>query len=534
MIRPTHRTRQNPNPPRHTHPQAEVLSASFEALEPKVLLSTYYIATSGSDSAAGSLSSPFASLSKFFSIAKPGDTALIRGGTYSNWVNIEPNKSGTASAPITVSNYNNEQVIIDHKTPTSGTFMTFDNGESYINVHGLTVKDFLQGFNFQGGSNHITIDDMNMSSFDVPGSSASGRGVRLRGADYITISNSNIQDVGGVGIAAIGHVDNCTFSNLTIHNINDGAGTSGDADGINFTYADNTWADYVNINNVSVWDTTEDGIDIKADHVTETNDTVYDVGSVAFKAWSVNGGGVYENQGHFTFDNCYGFGGGEATFKAFSLPALTISNSKFYGGGSTEPTVYYKAAAGGETWNGSLDIQNTIMEHVGGNYALEANQTGDTHFNLQGNTYYSSGSKATDILTSGGSKTFTDAQMGDGTFYNSMGVESKGSGAKVNLPPAVFYANGTQPLAAGQTGNFSAMAVDPEGRLGQLQLGLRRRQHGQRGLRHARLFGRRHLQCQAHRDRQLRRRRHGYNVRGGRHGRTCDPAASRQHRAGCQ
>ena len=46
---------------------------------------TYYVATNGSDSNAGTLAAPFKSITKAQSVASSGDTVSIRGGTYSSF-----------------------------------------------------------------------------------------------------------------------------------------------------------------------------------------------------------------------------------------------------------------------------------------------------------------------------------------------------------------------------------------------------------------------------------------------------------------
>ena len=43
---------------------------------------TYYVAPTGSDSAAGSEAAPFATVGKAQSVAAAGDTVLIRGGKF--------------------------------------------------------------------------------------------------------------------------------------------------------------------------------------------------------------------------------------------------------------------------------------------------------------------------------------------------------------------------------------------------------------------------------------------------------------------
>src|SRR3954468_11885912 len=54
----------------------------------------YYVAPTGSDSNAGSLAAPFATLQKGNDVAAAGDTVWLRGGTYQNTKQIKLSKSG--------------------------------------------------------------------------------------------------------------------------------------------------------------------------------------------------------------------------------------------------------------------------------------------------------------------------------------------------------------------------------------------------------------------------------------------------------
>ena len=81
-------------------------------------MTTYYVATTGSDSANGtSTSTPFATLQKAADVAGAGDTVLVRGGTYQQIVEIS--KSGTSGNEITFDAYpgsgTRETVILDGK-----------------------------------------------------------------------------------------------------------------------------------------------------------------------------------------------------------------------------------------------------------------------------------------------------------------------------------------------------------------------------------------------------------------------------------
>src|SRR5688500_17369539 len=85
--------------------------AAAEHLESRTLLSTYYVSNGGNDSASGnSLSAPFRTIQRAANVAQPGDTVLVRAGTYRE--TVQPARSGTGSARITFKPYNNESVTI--------------------------------------------------------------------------------------------------------------------------------------------------------------------------------------------------------------------------------------------------------------------------------------------------------------------------------------------------------------------------------------------------------------------------------------
>jgi hypothetical protein len=72
-----------------------------------------FVATNGSDSNPGTQAAPLKTVQKAVDRAQPGDTILLRGGTYAPSTNIQILKNGTSSAPITMRNHGNERVIID-------------------------------------------------------------------------------------------------------------------------------------------------------------------------------------------------------------------------------------------------------------------------------------------------------------------------------------------------------------------------------------------------------------------------------------
>jgi len=109
---------------------------------------TYYVATNGNNSNnCTSLTSPCLTISSAVAkLKEAGDTLYIRGGIYHESVYISAN--GISTNPITVANYNSEEVIIDgsagdirYSIPTrqgGGALVTLRG--NYITVRNLTTR----------------------------------------------------------------------------------------------------------------------------------------------------------------------------------------------------------------------------------------------------------------------------------------------------------------------------------------------------------------------------------------------------------
>ncbi|WP_167859324.1 carbohydrate binding domain-containing protein [Paenibacillus cymbidii] len=108
---------------------------------------TYYVATNGSDSNPGTFDSPFRTIQHAADVTAPGDTVLIRGGTYRETVNVT--QSGTASEPIVFAPYEDESVTI------SGADLVPNNWQSHSgNIYKTNVAMALADGNqvFVGGA----------------------------------------------------------------------------------------------------------------------------------------------------------------------------------------------------------------------------------------------------------------------------------------------------------------------------------------------------------------------------------------------
>jgi hypothetical protein len=77
------------------------------------LATTLVVAGTGNDTAPGTVAQPLRTIQRAVDLARPGDTIAIRAGTYAPTVNIQVKHSGTVGAPITMTSFQGEHVIID-------------------------------------------------------------------------------------------------------------------------------------------------------------------------------------------------------------------------------------------------------------------------------------------------------------------------------------------------------------------------------------------------------------------------------------
>ena len=212
------------------------------------MAATYYVATTGSDSNAGTLAAPFKSITKAQSVASSGDTVSIRGGTYSSFT-----IAGSDS------NYN-----YVHQLSKGGISYVAYTGETPIfNFSSITTSLRVCGFHVTGSGIKITglvvtgtpVGSQKQSeNFRIDGSAASCAFTRCVCHDtaangfYFTnkstgsCTNCDSYNNIGTSSASIGNTDGfgshgngvtCTYCR-SWHNSDDGF------DGI-ASYGSNTW-----------------------------------------------------------------------------------------------------------------------------------------------------------------------------------------------------------------------------------------------------------------------------------------------------
>jgi hypothetical protein len=118
----------------------------------------FYVSRAGSDSNPGTRARPWRSVQKALQALEPGETALVRAGTYTE--NLLMSRAGTASAPITVAAYPGETVVL-HAAETSGNTYPVQITGSYFRLHGFVIENGLgtsdANVYLWGGANHIEL-----------------------------------------------------------------------------------------------------------------------------------------------------------------------------------------------------------------------------------------------------------------------------------------------------------------------------------------------------------------------------------------
>lgn len=163
-----------------------------------------YVSTSGSDSAAGTLEAPWRTVAKALASATPGQVVIVRAGTYPEWLTLS--RSGTETAPITLTSYPGERATITGRLKITG---------SYVRVSGLR---------FQGGTPANASDVL----------------VYVSGGDHVEVSGSELTGAAmsaiyvgdpGNGADAFRFVSNWVHDNGSHYNLDHGiyCGTARDA-----------------------------------------------------------------------------------------------------------------------------------------------------------------------------------------------------------------------------------------------------------------------------------------------------------------
>jgi parallel beta-helix repeat protein len=235
----------------------------IEALERRVLLSTYYVSTTGNDNNNGSEATPFATIQEAAKYVVAGDTVNVEAGTFQGFVLSWDNpQAGTAGSPITFQaapGTTAGSVIINERNNKTPVAIDLEPGSDYVTIKGFTIENDgtvtndgikATGNNdsmidntvvgvgdfgiFTDNANDALIEDNNISG--TLGTDTDGHGIYVSGTcTGVVIEGNTIDGNGWHGIhlngdaseGGIGEVIDCTIEDNLIYN-NPGNGINGD------------------------------------------------------------------------------------------------------------------------------------------------------------------------------------------------------------------------------------------------------------------------------------------------------------------
>ena len=156
---------------------------------------TYFVATTGADSNAGTQSAPWRTIQHAVDQVQAGDSVIVRGGIYNETVTI--NKSGSAEKGfITLEKYSGENAIIDGTglatQPTGMRGLISLNNASYIRIKGFEIR------NYKSATEFIAIGIL---------AQGSGERIEIRNTIIHAIEANNLPENGNanaLGIAVYG------------------------------------------------------------------------------------------------------------------------------------------------------------------------------------------------------------------------------------------------------------------------------------------------------------------------------------------
>jgi hypothetical protein len=289
------------------------LTNSLAVVKPSYISTyNYYVSTTGSDSNSGTQGSPFKTINKAVSLAKPDTTIHIAPGTY--YGNVSTNNSGTTTKKITYLS----EVKWGAKIIGNGTEATWTNHGNYINIVG----------------------------FDISGS---GRLGILNYGSYSTIANNHVHNMTvsggctGNGGAGIVNANYSASDDDIIGNVVHDIGVPGSCNGVQGIYSSNLRG---RIFNNIVYRVSAFGIHLwhAANNVIIANNTVFNNGSRNMGGGIVIGTGdspggvvldntkvvnniVYNNPSASILEYCYS---GQNCIGSHNI----IANNTVYGNGS--------------------------------------------------------------------------------------------------------------------------------------------------------------------------------------------------------
>ena len=207
--------------------------------------SSFYVATNGNDSNAGTQSAPWRTIQHAADTARAGSTVTVRAGVYEELLSI--NASGNASDGfITFRSYPGETATLDasHFTPSGRQGIVTIHNQSYVRIEGFEIRNFRTaehrlaplGIDIHGSGSHIELLKNNVHHIennypdrDKPGSGGNGFGIAVYGTDArspitdLIIDGNDVHNLktgSSESLVVNGNVTNFRITHNTVHDNN--------------------------------------------------------------------------------------------------------------------------------------------------------------------------------------------------------------------------------------------------------------------------------------------------------------------------
>ena len=181
-----------------------------EELESRLVLSTYYVATSGSDANPGDGATPFATLQHAADLVQAGDTVVVRAGSYAGFImGWDVPTAGTSSAPITFEADPNApagSVVINARNSKTASGIDLEPGCDWITVAGFSIQGAggIGTYPNHGSGIKVTGDHDSVLNNTVTGIDY-GFGILTDGANNVLLRGNTVSGTGNHGNADYGH-----------------------------------------------------------------------------------------------------------------------------------------------------------------------------------------------------------------------------------------------------------------------------------------------------------------------------------------
>lgn len=165
-----------------------------------------YVSPTGSDANPGTAAQPWQTLEKAESNAAPGTNVVLRGGTYSALGKVTYlNRSGTSSAPISVSSYPGESPVIRGHVIVEGNYRNLCG----LRLNGPTGQVWSRTADRPDGEEvklYIGGDHVRLTNSEISGA-AWHAGVYLRDANDASLVGNYVHDNGRFGDPSHANLD---------------------------------------------------------------------------------------------------------------------------------------------------------------------------------------------------------------------------------------------------------------------------------------------------------------------------------------